>query len=177
MADTPAPTTPETPETTTIEASVEAVAAVNESPTTGLSGEAGIAVAVSESDDTESVSTPGSVSPATQPGSSSPQPGPTVPGVSKMALDASALGISNAVQLAFEQGFQRNHQVGMNNLNREEQAMGNIAEQTRLSYLEAKAAGFDLASSILEERSASQQPQVGIVAAAPPVSVFKPATS
>lgn len=78
--------------------------------------------------------------------------------------------MQDSTQLAFEQDFQQNHAMGLAALTRENQAMGNIAEQTRLGYLEAKSAGFDLASDILQQRSVQQQPQVGVVPAAAPIS-------
>jgi hypothetical protein len=59
---------------------------------------------------------------------------------------------------------------------RENDAMTNLAEQTRLGFLEMKA-GADIANDILNQRSVQQQPQTGVIAAAPPISVFKPATT
>lgn len=73
--------------------------------------------------------------------------------------------MQDSTALAFEQGFQRAHQMGLDAQTRENQAMGNIAEQTRLGFLEMKTSN-DLAFSILDQRSAEQQPQVGVIPAA-----------
>lgn len=66
--------------------------------------------------------------------------------------------MQDSTALAFEQAFAKSHFVGMAAVDRENQAMGNIAEQTRLGYLEMKQS-FDLAEGILDQRSAGGQPQ------------------
>jgi hypothetical protein len=67
--------------------------------------------------------------------------------------------------IVLEQAFTKSHSVGLAQADRENQAMGNIAEQTRLGFLENKSQ-MGLAEDILAQRSAQQQPQVGVIPAA-----------
>lgn len=71
------------------------------------------------------------------------------------------MAMQDSTALAFEQGFQRAHQMSLNALERENTAAGNIAEQTRLGFLEMKT-GADIAESILNQRSVQNQPQINV---------------
>jgi hypothetical protein len=74
------------------------------------------------------------------------------------------MAMADSTALAFEQAFAKSHFVGLASQDRENQAMGNIAEQTRLTFLEMKVSQ-DLATDILSQRSAEAQPQMGVVPA------------
>lgn len=86
-----------------------------------------------------------------QSGTSSPQPGST-PKDDIMPME-------DSTKLAFEQGFQRAHQTGLNQMERENQAMGFIAEVVKESFISTTREQVGLASGILAQRSAESQPQ------------------
>ncbi len=73
------------------------------------------------------------------------------------------------VQYVLAQAFAKSHEDWLQEASRENQAAGNVQQQTQLSFLEAKEA-YDLAEGILNQRSASQQPQIGVIPAAPGIS-------
>jgi hypothetical protein len=76
------------------------------------------------------------------------------------------MAMQDSTALAFEQSFAKSHFVGLAQADRENQAMGNLAEQTRLGYLSG-VRDSSLAQDILDQRSVEQQPQVSVVPAVP----------
>lgn len=73
------------------------------------------------------------------------------------------------IQAVINQAFAKSHTLSLAQADRENSANGNIGEQTRLGFLEMKT-GADIADQILSQRSVSQQPQVGVIPAAVPIS-------
>lgn len=71
--------------------------------------------------------------------------------------------MQDSTALAFEQSFAKSHQLGLAQADRENSAAGNVAEQTRLTFLQSQMSN-DLAEDILQQRSAQNQPQVGVQA-------------
>jgi hypothetical protein len=71
--------------------------------------------------------------------------------------------------ISLEQAFVKSNNQALAQADRENHAMGFIAEQTRLGFLEMKASN-DLAVEILDQRSAQQQPQVGVIPPAKAIS-------
>ena len=80
--------------------------------------------------------------------------------------------MEDSTKLAFEQSFTKSHQVGLAQADRESAAWGNIAEQSRILFLEEKMKigpreamsqqrldADKLAGAILQQRSAGGQPQ------------------
>lgn len=79
-------------------------------------------------------------------------PAPTAPGA-----------MYDSTSQAFEQSFQVATSLGLSTMRRSEAGDANVAEQTRLGFLEMKT-GSDIANDILNQRSVQQQPQQGVIA-------------
>ena len=68
--------------------------------------------------------------------------------------------MQDSTALMFEQAFAKSHAVGLAAMDRENQAMGFIAEAAKFNFLGSDA-NNDLAEAILGQRSAGGQPQSG----------------
>jgi len=78
------------------------------------------------------------------------------------------MAMDDSTAKSMDESFAQIHNVGMRNLNREEQSAGNIAEQTRLLFL-MRAQANDLAQDILDQNSARNQPGQNPTNIPPPV--------
>lgn len=78
-------------------------------------------------------------------------PAPTAPGA-----------MYDSTSQVLEQAFANSHERLMNNGVRAEAGNENVAEQTRLGFLEMKT-GADIANDILNQRSVQMQPGSGVI--------------
>ena len=83
-------------------------------------------------------------------------------------IEEKKMAMEDSTKMAFEQGFQQQHQGAMHSFRRLSDGQDNVAEQTRLGHIltsqlvGAKAAGNlnmdPMGKSILDQRSVAHQP-------------------
>ncbi len=81
--------------------------------------------------------------------------------------------LNDDTALMYQQTIAKSNQLWMAQADRENHGMGLLSEQVRIGFQEMKVSN-DIASNILNQRSVQQQPGVGVIPAAAPVSIFSP---
>ena len=87
---------------------------------------------------------------------------------------ATAAGAVDAtIDKVLDQSFAKTHENFLAQAERENAAAGFLAEVTRLTFGAAESMQVQLAGGILAQRSVQQQPQVGVIPPAAPISQAK----